>query len=241
MRVKIGPYKNFIGPYQIAEKIFFWIPKYDDKKLDYSEAYDKYVCGVGEWLSKDRKGNDSWLLKLCQWIDTKRNRTIQVKIHNYDTWSMDNTLAYIILPMLKQLRDTKHGSQFVDFEDVPESMRLISHEEWDDQKCFDFYHEPNLQNIQCDVHDRWDWVLNEMIWAFEQINDEDNDAQFHTGKHDLEWEPCSWYENGKPKLYQMKHGPNHTAVFDAEGYRKHHERIKNGLTLFGKYFRGLWD
>lgn len=171
----------------------------------------------------------------------RKNRKIDIRIDKYDTWSMDHTLALIILPMLKQLRDTTHGSHLVDLEDVPESMRTIDHEEWNCQSCFDFYHEPNLQKIQCDVHDRWRWVLDEMIWAFEQLNDEDNDAQFHSGEHDIEWVPFEYDENGEPKYYEMKYGPNHTAVFDEEGYRKHHERINNGLRLFGKYYRGLWN
>lgn len=237
MKVRIGPYSNYIGPYQIAEKILFWIPKYDKNTFEYTEAYDKYVHRFGEWLSEDKNGNDSWLTKVCRWIESKRKRTIKIKIDHWDTWSMDSTLALIILPMLKQLRDTKHGSPMVDSEDVPEEMRLIDHEQWDSQECFDFYHEPSLQNIQCDVHDRWNWVLNEMIWAFEQIVDDDNDKQFWTGEHDIVWEPCE----DNPNLSEMKHGPKHTAVFDSEGYQKHHDRIKRGLTLFGKYFRGLWD
>lgn len=241
MKVKIGPYKNWIGPYQIAEKILFWIPKYDKKTYDYTDTYDKYVHGFGEWLAKDRKGNDSRLTKLCQWIDSKRKRTIEVKIDYYDTWSMDHTLAYIILPALKQLRDTTHGSAMVDMEDVPEAMRTTDHETWEDQQCFDFYHESDLQKIQCGVHDRWRWVLDEMIWAFEQIVDDDNDSQFHSGEHDIEWVPHSFDEEGKPKYYEMKKGSKDTHVFDAEGYIKHHERIKNGLRLFGKYYQGLWD
>jgi len=241
MKIKIGPYSNYIGPYQIAEKILFWIPKYDKNTFEYTKAYDKYVHGFGEWLSEDKNGKNSWLTNLCLWIESKRKRTIKIKIDKYDTWSMDSTLALIILPMLKQLRDTQHGSQMVDLEDVPESMRLIDHEDWEDQTCFDFYHEPNLQNIQCDVHTRWKWVLDEMIWAFEQIVDDENDRKFWTGEHDIVWEPNTYDENGEPKFYEMKHGPNHTAVFDAEGFEKHHNRIKRGLTLFGKYYRGLWD
>ena len=215
MKIKIGPYTEYIGPYQIAEKILFWIPKYNKDTFDYTEAYDKYVYGFGERLSKV-----NWLVNLCNWIESKRKRTIKIKIDRWDTWSMDNTLALIVLPMLKQLRETQHGSQMVDLEDVPEEMRLISHEDYEDQICFDFYHEPNLQNIQCDVHDRWCWVLNEMIWAFEQIVDDDNDRQFWTGEHDITWEPYDYDKNGKPKHYEMKNGPNHTAVFDAEGYGK---------------------
>ena len=34
---------------------------------------------------------------------------VSVHIDPYDTWNMDETLAHIILPMLKQLKETKHG------------------------------------------------------------------------------------------------------------------------------------
>jgi hypothetical protein len=42
-------------------------------------------------------------------------------------------------------------------------------------------------------------------------------------------------------LKRMEHGPNHTYVCDYEGIRKVYERIDNGLRLFGKYYRNLWD
>lgn len=206
MKVVIGPYKSWIGPYQIAEKILFWIPKYDKSTFEYTKSYDKYVHGFGEWLSQS-----DLLLKVCLWFENRSTRKIEVKIDYWDTWSMDHTLALIVLPMLKQLRDSNNGSAMVDMEDVPESMRTIDHEQWDIQKCFDFYHEPDLQKIQCDVHDRWRWVMNEMIWTFEQIVDDSSEDQFH--------------KNG----------------FDVEGYRKHRSRVDNGLRLFGKYYQGLWD
>ena len=50
-------------------------------------------------------------------------RKIVIHIDDYDTWSMDHTLAPIIAPMLKQLKATKHGAPFVDDEDVPEHLR----------------------------------------------------------------------------------------------------------------------
>ena len=39
---------------------------------------------------------------------------------------MDHTLAMIIVPMLKQLKETKHGAPFVDDEDVPEELKSTS-------------------------------------------------------------------------------------------------------------------
>jgi hypothetical protein len=85
-------------------------------------------------------------------------------------------------------------------------MRMTSTEDWDDQLVFDFYNDPELskQNIQCDVHDRWNWVMDEMIFAFEFILDDDN-------------------------RYSHK--------FD----QVVEDRVANGLSLFGKYYRGLWD
>jgi len=41
-------------------------------------------------------------------------RKVQVAIHDYDTWSADHTLSLIILPLLKRLKELKHGSPIVD-------------------------------------------------------------------------------------------------------------------------------
>jgi hypothetical protein len=84
--------------------------------------------------------------------------------------------------------------------------------------------------------------MDEMIWAFEQLADDDNDAQFHTGKHDTVWVPSNELDDkGKPLTYEMKKGPKDTSKFDKKGYMKHHERIRNGTRLFGKYYQNLWD
>ena len=75
-----------------------------------------------------------------------------VKIDPWDTWSMDHTLAPIILPMLRQLIDTKHGAPFVDLEDRPEELRA---ERPTDHDVDEFHFQA------------WDWVLDEMIYAFD--------------------------------------------------------------------------
>lgn len=33
MYVKIGKYPEWIGPYQIAEKLLFWLDKYEDRRV----------------------------------------------------------------------------------------------------------------------------------------------------------------------------------------------------------------
>ena len=98
-------------------------------------------------------------------IQSKRKRKIKIKIHDYDTWGMDHTLALIILPMLKKLKAEKHGSPWVADEDVPDNLGIRTTDE-----------EPKENDPWGDnVHKRWDWVMNEMIWAFESLLEEDLD------------------------------------------------------------------
>jgi len=112
MKVKIGPYRDWVGPYQIAEKILFWRDKHNDDS----------VHAFGTWLAGGER-KDSILMKLCTWVESKKKRKVKIHIDKYDTWNMDSTLALIILPMLKQLRDQKHGSSLVDDEDLPYELR----------------------------------------------------------------------------------------------------------------------
>jgi hypothetical protein len=159
MKVYYSNYRNhWISPYTILEKVFFW------REIEYDEP-------LIDRLSKIILPFSTGLQNFLNFIHPQ----IQyVKIDRWDTWNMDGTLAVIILPMLKQLRAEKHGSGLVDLEDVPESMRYTTTEDYESQYTFDFYREPDLQKVQCDIHDRWDWVLDEMIFAFEYKIDEDN-------------------------------------------------------------------
>ena len=171
MRVKIGPYKSWFGPFQLAEMIPF---------ISEDSAFR-----IGEWLS------NTWVDNFCQWVDSKRNRKVKIHIDRCDTWNMDHTLALIIHPMLKQLKETKLGSHYVEDEDVPEHMR---------------YGDPNNMGDNW-VHYKWEWVLNELIWTFEQLSKDDD------------------------KSYTL----------DSVKFQEYNDRINNGLRLFGRYYRGLWD
>ena len=86
-----------------------------------------------------------------------------VKIDKFDTWNMDVTLAYIIVPMLKQLKEVKHGAPFVDNEDVSDELRASD----EDLHTYS-------KNGETDEHyfDRWDYVMDEMIFAFQSKLDE---------------------------------------------------------------------
>lgn len=232
MKVYISNYRShWLSPYTILQRVCFWekdkneIFNLDD---DPNNKYQKWVDLL-----------EPICVGIQKFLDLVHPRIEYVKIDKFDTWNMDRTLAMIALPMLKQLKETKHGSQIVDLEDVPEYMRTTTTTEYDSQQCFDFYKE-DKEERNYDIHGRWDWVLDEMIFAFEsRFNDWD--SKYFSGNYDMKSVPCQWDENGKPTLFTFEEGPNHTSKFDNEGYQKENERIQNGFRLFGKYYNGLWD
>ena len=151
-------------------------------------------------------------------------RKVKIRIDPWDTWAMHSNLSLIILPMLKQLRDTKHGCPFTDDVDVPKHLRSTAAPKTKNEFDTDDNHEA-----------RWDWILNEMIYAFECDCDGRWEDKYFTGETDLRFVKC---EDG---FSQMVHGPNHTRKLDKKGYMKEYKRIQNGFKLFGKYYQNLWD
>lgn len=222
MKIHIGP---FIDRWTTQSFEDWWMEKRTGKhRWDIEDADYKPLDRFVEELC------DGWQsvlnFTINRYLDNKK-RKIDIRLDNYDTWNMDHTLGLIILPMLKQLKDTKHGSPLVDDEDVPEGMGLRSTEA---PECEDWETDDN-------VHKRWEWVMDELIWTFTQLTDDNNEDQFHSGTIDFEFVPCE----DRPGYSEMVKGPNDTHVFDRAGFDKHQERINNGLRLFGKYYRGLWD
>ena len=215
MKVYLSGYRNhWLSPYTILEKVFFW------REIDYDEPV------IERWSNR--------LNPLCvaaqKFLDFVHPKIEYVKIDHYDTWSMDHTLSHIILPMLKQLKKDKHGSPLVDDEDVPEELRSTSapakENDWDtDDNHFK----------------RWDWVMDEMIQAFECKVNDDWEDQYRSGEHDMKSVPCAWDADGKPTLYTFEDGPNNTYKCDYDALFAHHKRNANGFRLFGKYYEGLWD
>lgn len=219
MKVVIGPYTTWIGPYQIAEMLCWWVPKVKDP-TDIIARKPDWVHDFGTWLSEDRHGNDSWLTKLCQWVESKRQRQIYVRIDKYDSWSADHTLALIAVPLLRQLQNAKHGAPLVDDEDVPEGLGLRSYET---EKI-----KANEYDVDENHFRRWDWVLSEIIWALEQKIGDDCEQQFHSQKN-----PDLKSRDFDQMMDNM--------VFDRDGWQAWQDRKTRGYKLFGKYYENLWD
>ena len=226
MKIKIGPYPN--------RAICNLYTNYMNKKYGYVNWPEYKQKGL---IVKAQPFAEAWREKAEDIIQSIYNCTInlfldrrvqkvKVRIDPWDTWSMDHTLANIILPMLKQLKATKHGAPWVAVADVPKELRPTKKQLMDYQK--DGTTDPKF-------FERWDWVLDEMIFAFNSKVDDSWEEQFESGTSDLQWKKL---ENGNS---QMVEGPNHTRVYDWEGREKYHERIKNGFRLFGSYYENLWD
>lgn len=236
MKVWIGKYKNWFGPYQLAELLMFWVPKEKDEH-GFPRTADR-VHYFGEWLahgsvepepkpgdvtSLDRDRPITWLYKFLSWVDKKRKRTIIVKIDRWDTWNMDTTLAYIVVPMLEQLKQNTHGAPNVDDDDVPEELKSTSAPPKKEEYDIDDNH-----------FKRWDWALDEMIFAFKSKL-EDWEEQFYSGSHSIKLKKL---ENGDS---QMVKDENDTFKVDEEGMKAYQDRINHGFRLFGKYYNSLWD
>jgi hypothetical protein len=167
------------------------------------------------------------------------NRKIDIKIENFDTWSLDHTLASIILPALIQLKHTKHG--------VPSGFTDRIGGDFDNNLVFDFIKEDDTEVFD-QLCDKWDEALDKMIWSFLQLSIEDDyDSQYHHGKMEIAWEKLPNELHPDPvtgvnePLYQMVDKNPGEHWYDHIGSQEHEKRIQEGLELFGKHFRDLWD
>jgi len=241
MKIYIGKYRDhWISPYTMLDYMFFWTDwskcsRWSTQQAieDHSREKSEYVEHP-EWVERwsDRLVPVS---RAIQWVlDLVHPKINYVKIDYWDTWSMDHTLSPIILPMLRQLQATKHGSPLVDDEDVPEHLRSTAapakENDWDTDD---------------NLHLRWEWVMNEMIFAFEHKVDDSWQEAFQSGVHGYVTVPIDKDGNkvprGEHKFWQMQDGPNNTYKCDYEGMKVVEERMQNGFRLFGKYYQGLWD
>ena len=213
MKIWISKYRNhWISPYVILTRVCFWERDKDRIYNLKEEANNPYE----PWVKALEPVCQAW-----QWfLDLVHPRIEYIKLDRWDTWSFDHTLADIILPGLRQLKETIQGAPWTDDEDVPEYLRSYmaqpKENEWDTDSLHFM---------------RWDWILDEMIWAFEQKVNDDADSKFfdHSECGD---EKFPWDKNGQ---YVSK------VKYDQEGHKKWQERKRNGFRLFGKYYENLWD
>lgn len=218
MKVKIGKYPN-----RLICRIH---DRYMNRKYGYMD-WPEQQTDFEQFLEKLEDAVQTvYNLFNIPFLD-KRKQSVQVHIDPWDTWSMDHTLAEIILPMLVQLKRTKHGAPCVDPEDVPENMRPGKLE-------VELYEKDGTTDAL--FFKRWDYVLDEMIWAFNEHTKDDGEAQFYSGEPDVVFEKIEGTQYS-----EMKRGPNDTFEIDWKGLQIYNDRKQNGFRLFGKYYTSLWD
>jgi len=156
------------------------------------------------------------------WFD-RRKQKINVRIDRWDTWSMDHTLGPIILPMLVQLKRDNHGAPNVDQADVPKELRASKKQRV----------KYNTNGTTDPNHfKRWDWIMDEMIWSFEQKCRDDWEGDYYK----YEAVDSKDATEGTESLFGLK-----LVWEDREGQAAHQARMTNGFRLFGVYFENLWD
>lgn len=122
---------------------------------------------------------------LGKYPEGDEDRLIHVHIDPWDTWSMDETLALIVLPMLIQLKDTKHGSPYIEDVDVPHLPKQGNTS--DGSMQYDMFASDEHDDlVWSQFEKRWNWVLDEMIFAFENTNN----------TYELSVEECERVQNG---------------------------------------------
>jgi len=207
--------KVYIGPY-----VDRWVSYVHDRYMERKYGYTDWPETQTRFENFLEKTED-----VLQWIYNhsinlyldRKERNIKIRIDRYDTWSMDGTLAHIVVPMLRQLKETKHGAPAVEFKDVPEELMPPDAEAT--KKLY-------MENGEIDENffKRWEWVLDEMIWSFEQKT--------------IDWEKQYYGEWVEDKSNLLG---GHHASTDYDGLKAHQARMSNGFRLFGKYYENLWD
>jgi hypothetical protein len=245
MKIYISKYRDhWISPYTMLDYLFWWTDWSKCSRWKLSRTLEDEAAvlrGEKSRYVERPEWTERWSDRLepvsraIQWIGERVYPRIEyVKIDRWDTWNMDSTLSPIILPMLRQLKATKHGAPLVDDEDVPEHLRSTAAEPKENEWDTDSNH-----------FDRWDWVMSEMIFAFECKVDDSWEDAFREGNIDMIWVPVDADGNevprGEHKYFRMDHGPNDTYKCDYEGMKLVQQRIDNGFRLFGKYYQALWD
>jgi len=210
MKVKIGNYSD-----RLTCNIH---TRFMDYKYGFVDWPDETLWSHEDYVFQAIEDGIQSVYDIVNWIwFDRRTQKVKVRIDKWDTWSMDHTLAPIILPMLIQLKATKHGAPWVAVADVPKELRPT-------KKDINAYNKDGSTDDK--FFKRWDYVLDEMIWAFEQ--------KCRDHWEDDYYGPYIESEDKRELFGRFE-------WTDDEGRQKHQERMTNGFKLFGKYYENLWD
>ena len=241
MKVFLNNYRHhWLSPYTMIDYLFFWTAwSKCHRDKSWARALSNSETG-GNWSdrpdwvevwSEHLMPISKFIQTILDWIHPKIDF---VKIDRWDTWSMDQSLGQIVLPMLRQLKSKSHGAPLVEDVDVPEELKSSSAPPIEKEHGTDG-----------NYFKRRDWALSEMIFAFESKLDTSWEDSFKSGEIDMIFVPVDHAGNEvakkDAKYFQWVDGPNNTYECDYEGMKVVEDRIQNGFRLFGRYYQNLWD
>lgn len=142
-----------------------------------------------------------------------------------DAWNADWTIAQMVLPLLLQVKKDKQGAPFVDDVYVPEELRSTACDP-----------KENEWGTDDNWFKRYQYVLDEIIFAMQEVATYyDNEPDMYEKVREMtlgDIDPKTMTGEIDTGLEIM---PNMAVLNKA-----YHERIQNGLMLFGVFFTSLW-
>lgn len=141
MKVYLGKYPKIYTVNTMLENYFHKKYKEDYWNIDRTDysKIDRIFVKLAEYWQKVL---DLTINKLV-----REDQRTYIKIDDYDIWNADITLAKIITPLLKKFKENIVSTPYIENDDLPENL-----------------HSSDNYN-----HDGWLYILNEIIWSFEHV------------------------------------------------------------------------
>jgi len=160
-------------------------------------------------------------LDLRRWCISTYQK-IRYGVSNEECWNLADTFARYILPRLKHYKQMNRMG-------IPSDMFVKWHPD---------YSYPGTGNEK-DAEQRWNVIIDEMIWTFEYIMDPDKFLNFpdelscrnRTDKQDV----CDWIIRDKTEREKQLWSIYMTQCDTLD------KRKQRGLQLFAKHYESLWD
>lgn len=158
-------------------------------------------------------------------------RKVDMQIENFDFLDF-NCVNMIILEWLKEFKKCRKH-------DIPGGLKIYEsiHQNYDLQYAFDFYVKDNPTFDQCQKE--WDDILDKMIWSFNEIITQENSTCYYEILPEIDWEGTKNNvvddQGSREVLWKVKGEINEVKR------QKYYDRIDEGLDLFRKHIRDLWD
>ena len=144
MKVKMGKYSK-----RVYLSVFDWYVKckYGDEQYDYDpkNGFEQFVWNVDDIIFRILRPVNVFKDKFFN------GRKIKIKVHDYDVWNADYTMAELIYHVLLKYKDDPNAFLTVDKVDAPEGMKR---------------------------QQRYEYVIDEMIWTFDCLRTGDYMDQY---------------------------------------------------------------